>query len=665
LQPAHARSQADATRASLPSLLPILAVLAAIAALGFLSGGYVYSRTTPVALTLAGLAVAGVWLARGPVRVPRAYLVSLAAMGVFVLWIGLSILWSTAPDLSWRAFNVAALYLLVMLVCGILPGGKVQLRLAAYGFASVVVVVAVYALLGKIVPDVVTHAHVFARLRAPIGYWNALAAMIAMAIPIGLEAASRRDLPPWARGLVSSGLALLFFTLFFTFSRGAIAALIVALLVYFLVCGPRLSGFISLVIPVSLVAVAISQVRHLGTLFAETADDALRASQGHAFGGWVVGALALAFAGQALAALVQGRWPLPARAARLTGAAVLVILVSASIVFGVYYFPRHGGLTGWAKTRYDSALSTSGVGNDASRLVALNSSGRLPWYGEALRGWAAHRVVGTGAATFSFTHYLYRERATVVMHSHSQWLNVLSELGLVGFVLFAVAVGGLVTATFARLPGGRGDSQRSLMAACQAATVFFIVHMSLDWDWDMAAITVSFLLLAGTATAYARTQRRAAADPVGLRAPEAAMPTRARSLDVRLLATGLIAFGVVSWTLPYLSERATLAGLEHMGEGDFAAAAAAGQRASRLDPLAVDSLILLADAQAAQGRPAAARQTLAEAVRLQPRNYQPYYRMGVLESRDFGDEVAGEIWFRRALALNPLDGPTRRSLDQP
>jgi len=44
-------------------------------------------------------------------------------------------------------------------------------------------------------PDLVTDAHVFARLSGSIGYWNVLAAIVVMAIPVTVEAASRaRDL---------------------------------------------------------------------------------------------------------------------------------------------------------------------------------------------------------------------------------------------------------------------------------------------------------------------------------------------------------------------------------------------------------------------------------------------------------------------------------------
>lgn len=657
-----------------PSLLAVLALLAGMAALGFLSGGYIFVRTAPVVFVLAGLAVAGVWLVRRPARSSRAYLVGLAAFAGFVAWTGLSVLWSSGPDLSWVAFDVVAFYLLVVVVCGALTGGAAQLRLAAYGFAFVVAVFAGYAFLGKIVPDVVTNAHIFARLSGSIGYWNVLAALIVMAIPVALEAASRPNLPVWLRGLVSSGLVVLFFTFFFTFSRGGFLALAVALFVYFLLSARRLSGLVSLGVPAVLVAAVLYRVRHLGTLFNATTNDALRTAQGHALAKWVVAALVVAFAGQVLVAFAHHRWPLPARTVRLSGIAVLVALVAAPLAFGAYYFPRHGGLDGWIRVQYHAALSSSGPANSAARLTSLGSSNRVPWFREAIQGFEAHEIVGTGAGTFRFTNYLYRTQPWVVRHSHSQWLNVLSELGLVGFVLFVVAIGGLVIAALGRLFKDRTDPERSLLAACRAAVVVFVVHMSIDWDWDMAVITIAFLLLAGAAAAYVRQRASAVAgvtDDVDVAVPAAAStvaapttsaPTRRPSLAVRLLVTGLIVLGALSWALPYLSQRAAMGAVNDASRGRLAQAAASARQASRLDPLAVDPLITLALVQVRQHRAAAAQATLDTAVHLQPRNYETYYQMGLLELNSFGKKGAATQWFLRALALNPLDSLTRQQL---
>jgi O-antigen ligase len=331
-------------------------------------------------------------------------------------------------------------------------------------------------------------------------------------------------------------------------------------------------------------------------------------------------------------------------------------VIAAPLAFSVYYFPRHGGLDGWVRVHYDAALSAQGPANNAGRLTSLGSSGRVPWYREAIKGFDAHKIAGTGAGTFSFTNYLYRPQAWVVHHSHSQWLNVLSELGLVGFVLFAVAIGGLVVAALGRLLKDRADPERSLLAGCQAAVVAFVVHMSIDWDWDMAVITLAFLLLAGAAAGYVRQRDRADAEA----APS--VPPRRLSLAARILITGLVVLGAVAWGLPYLSQHAALAAVDDASLGRLTQAASSARRAGRLDPLAVDPLITLALVQVEQRHAPAARQTLERAVRLQPRNYEPYYQMGLLELNSFGDQAAATQWFRRALALDPLDALTRAQL---
>jgi hypothetical protein len=663
------------------AVLATLALLATIAAFGALSGGYIFTRAAPVVFVAAGLAVAGVWVVRRPERPSRAHLVGLLAFAAFVAWTGLSVLWSVGPDLSWVSFDVAGFYLLVAVVCGVLPGSVVRLRVAAYGFACVMTLLAGYALLGKTAPNVVTDAHVFARLSGSIGYWNVLAALIAMAVPVLVEAASRRTAPAWLRGLAAGALVVLLFTFFFTFSRGGFVALGVALLVWFGRAPRRLAGLASLAPPVLLVALVLWHVHRLSTLFNATTDDALRTAQGHILARWVAGALLAAVAVQVLIACGKRRWALPPRAARVLGAALLVAVVAVPLGGAAVYLPRHGGLVAWVRTHAHDALSGAGPGNSASRLTSLGTSGRGPWYHEALQGFAAHPFAGSGAGTFRFTNYLYRHHTWVVMHSHSQWLNVLSELGMVGFVLFAVAIAGLVAAAFGRRRRGRSDPERALLAACQAAACAFVAHMSIDWDWDMAVITVAFLLLAGAAAGYVRSRGvgAAAVEPAtgrtgttGASGPLPAEQTpveppsqRARRRlgpGARVLVTGLVCLGVVSWALPYLSQRADLRAVDQASRGRLTAAAASARQAGRLDPLAVDPLVTLALIQTEQRRLTGARATLLRAVRLQPRNYEPYYQLGLLELDGFGDRSVADAWFRRALTLDPLDALTRRSL---
>ena len=293
----------------------------------------------------------------------------------------------------------------------------------------------------------------------------------------------------------------------------------------------------------------------------------------------------------------------------------------------------------WVTDQYHAALSETDYTNSVRRLTSLGMSGRIPWYREAIRGFAHHPLAGTGAGTFGITDELYRTTAFEAQHSHSQWLNVLTELGVVGFVLFLVAVCGLVVAVFRHARRDRNDPCRSLLAACQAAVAAFVVHLSIDWGWDMAAITLAFLLLVGVSAAYVRDRRAEPAATSPAPAPRSGAPATpaapgvrlgAPSPTVRVLATAAVLFVVACWALPYFAERATRTAQDQLSRGQVAAAEADARRAATLDPLSIDPLLTLAAVQVQQGDPDAAAATLERAVRLQPHNYEPYYQMGTL-----------------------------------
>ena len=550
------------------------------------------------------------------------------------------------------------------------PAGRWQLRLAGYGFVGVMVPVAVYAMLGKVLPDLVTHAHVYARLSAPVGYWNVLAILQVMALVPALEGASRRDLPTAARGACAAAVALFLFTLFFTFSRGGSLALVVALVVYFAITNERLSGALSLALTAGPVALALYGARHLQTLFNATTNDALRTSQGHAFARSVLLAIISAAALQVAAALVGRRIRVAGRMRTVLGAAVLVAVALTVIAGGVTYASRNGGVSavehGIAGQFSSSDTGAALASNGAGRLLALGNDGRIPMAREGLRSFARHPLAGTGAGTFRLINDLYRSDGSVVVkHAHDQWVNVLSETGIVGFVLFVLAVGGLLVAALRPLGRTARDADRGLLAALQAASVAFVAHISIDWDWDMAAAALAFLLLAGVAAAYVRGRRA----PVTVAAPASGLTARRRAHDLRfgiasrVLATGVLILLAVSVVAPYLSSRALSRAVGLAGNEHIASAATQARRAHRLDPLAVDPLFTLALVEQQQGRAAAALATLEQAVRLQPQNYLTYYQLGVMQLDVLGQRAQAAASLRRALALNPYDEDSRSELE--
>jgi len=387
-------------------------------------------------------------------------------------------------------------------------------------------------------------------------------------------------------------------------------------------------------------------------------------------------------------------WPRWVRVA--AGAAVLVVLV-AGIGGGSWRFLESRGGATWVKDRVQTFISgtdDTGSGEGAGRLISLNT-GRPPLWREALVQSRSHRLRGTGAGTFVFTHDRFREAGGDVKHAHSQWFNVLSELGVVGLGLFAAAMALFIAAAVRNPFTDRQDPLRPLLVALQAGVAAFVVHISWDWDWDMAAIGMVFFLFVAACSSYLATRTadgrrsaaacrreeeaaagQAASEPDGQDAPgpdlrsapaeATAAPARRRraaAWPARTVATVALVLLAASWLVPYLAARAESAALAAAGDGDSAVALSRARRAASLDPLAVDPLITEALVLQQQGRNGEALAALQKAARLQPDNYEVFYHEGVLLLRAFGRKKAAIAALRRALALNPLDDASRFELE--
>ena len=72
--------------------------------------------------------------------------------------------------------------------------------------------------------------------------------------------------------------------------------------------------------------------------------------------------------------------------------------------------------------------------------------------------------------------------AVVVERAHSQSFNVLSELGVVGLVLFVAGMVLFVAAAVGNPFSRRRDPLHPLLVALQVGVIAFLVHIS--WDWN-------------------------------------------------------------------------------------------------------------------------------------------------------------------------------------
>ena len=168
------------------------AVLAAALVVGALFAGESFWLGA-LALLAAGVAATLALLGRLPLARGGGSVVG--ALLAIAIWNGISVAWSIAPDRSWGELNrglVYASFAVVGVVLGSLYGDR-SARVVAAILTGAFAVAILWALAGKAIPALFPDGGRAARLRDPIGYWNALALVGDGLLVLGLWLAATRS----------------------------------------------------------------------------------------------------------------------------------------------------------------------------------------------------------------------------------------------------------------------------------------------------------------------------------------------------------------------------------------------------------------------------------------------------------------------------------------
>ena len=150
-----------------------------------------------------------------------------------------------------------------------------------------------------------------------------------------------------------------------------------------------------------------------------------------------------------------------------------------------------------------------GAGAKPSRLTTV-SSNRYEYWRVGLAAFADHPSAASAPGGFRVRWLQERKVREAVRDVHSLELEQLVELGLVGLLALAAFLAGVLLAARTAL---RRDPAAAAGAA--AAALVWLLHASIDWDWQLPAVTLPALALAGSARGDQRalsgsSRRRAA-----------------------------------------------------------------------------------------------------------------------------------------------------------
>jgi tetratricopeptide (TPR) repeat protein len=610
------------------------AVLSAIALQG--GGGLQLGPLTKVELAVdvvAGGLVAAAIVAGGHTRRFWGGL-TLALMGVLVAVTALSITWAVEPSAAWGEANRTLAYLATM-AAGVALVRLFPQRWPALlgGVALAGVVVCGYALLTKVFPGALNSEEVYARLREPFGYWNAVGLMAALAAPACLWLGARRSGHAALNALAYPALGLLVVTILLAYSRGALLALACSCAVWFAFVPLRLRGVAVLATSAlggGLVALWTFAQNPLSSDNVPLAD---RISAGRELGILLVAmVLVLLIAGMAIGFASAQRAPSP-DTRRQAGIVVLTALALVPVVFVGALALSERGLggslsKGW-KDLTDPQASTPA--NAPNRLTAVGSV-RARYWNEALKMFRAHKALGVGAGGYATVRPRFRNDTLDVRHAHGYVVQTLADMGIVGMAVSLALLAAWLAAA-QRTVGLFGAARRVPwtpervgMATLLAITVVFGVHSFVDWTWFVPGNAILALLCAGWLAGRGPTN-----EPVERREPARVTVREPWRIAI---ATGAVAIALVAAWTSWQPQRAVAQGSDALATaeaGRYQQARAEIADAERINPLSVDLLFQQSAIASASGDVAGARRALQDAVRKQPANAATWLALAEFE----------------------------------
>lgn len=637
---ARARTAAAASSGLIPALATAIAVVAVASAGGGFGG--VALGAGSAATWIAVIVVA---LGPGEIRpLPRPFLVALAALAALATVAALSLGWSIDRDTGFVDVVRLSAYLGAFALAGLLlrPGSG---RPALVGVGAGLVAVSLLALAARLLGIGAGDAELVAtmpssagRLSYPVGYWNALGSMAAMAVPVLVWiAGSTRSRPTATLALASIPPVLL--TTYMTSSRGALFAAAIGALIVIAAAQYRMRAVVTLI---------VGAVASGPPVLAATLEPGILDGPGSSPGrpelvvclALLAGVLAAALIGPSIVARCG---PSPVRGLRMRHliAAALVACVATVLLVGP------GEIAG------DFAVTSGKEATAGGNQLSVSGSGRAQFWSAALDAFAADPLRGIGAGSYGFWWNRHGTLETPVQNAHSEPVELLAELGPVGlgaFVIFFVAV------AVAGIPRARTRDDPPA-GATLGLLATGLVGILIDWTWDVPAVAVPILIAAAVLTGRGLDP----AGPVSNARRRSARLVRVPSPALALLAA---AFGVAAiWAgavLAIATDRLD-ASRDALAAGDLSAAAGSARAAAEAEPWAAAPWARLAEIEKAGGNMDAGRVAAARAIELAPDDFRSWLLASSIAG-ELGDIPSLAAYAERALVLAPLVVP-RASID--
>jgi O-Antigen ligase len=460
-------------------------LLAGPTALAFFSGGYFEDPRLVAGLVAWVLVLAVALLGPRPLPARAPGWMALGGLAFLVAWTGASLTWAPLSTPATDSLQRLLLYLGALIAAIGLMRVRGVARALEPALAAGIVVVIGYGLSGRLLPGVIELARSSGgnnRLEQPLTYWNATGALAAIGLVLCARLAGDRSRPVAMRALAAAASAPLGIGVYLSYSRGAMAAAVVGLIVLLAVAPtrPQLRAAVTAVLAGLTAGACSAAFPGVASLSGSAADQ-------ERDGAIMLAILVVAMGAAGAAAVRAARAERSARGAadRLSFAGRLPAVAGAAVALVV------AGLVIGGLGERGAPESERLSGASGSRLTTV-SSRRYDYWRIGLDAFAREPLRGVGAGGYRTEWLRERPVREGVREVHSLELGMLAELGLPGLLALVVMLAGVGWA--GRLALGQG---RPIAAGCCAASTVWLLHASIDWDWEIPAVTLPVIVMAG------------------------------------------------------------------------------------------------------------------------------------------------------------------------
>jgi hypothetical protein len=620
-----------------------LALAGLVFFLGYQGGSYALERRSPLAIALWWTVIMAVALGLWPLA--RS---SRIALGMGALLAGYAALtlasmgWSSSAERAFAEFNRASLYLAVFCV-GVLAGTAGNARVWNDGFALGIAATGLLALASRLLPELVPGSDVgtllpsaATRLAYPLGYWNGLAIFSALAYPLLLRIAVT-DGRTLARAGAVGVLPALTAVIYLASSRGGFAVAAVGTAAFVALVDRRWTAA---------GAVACGAVGSAGTIAIllarpDLANRPSTVATGEGRIAFLLIALLCLGAGllYAFASHVLSERPLGRLPRRLIAGVTALAAIAA--VAAAHPLARFDAFR-------EPPQATTAEENDFVRahLLSGNGSGRWQFWEAALDEFRDAPLHGHGAGSYEAWWAAHGTIPMFVRDAHSLYLEALAELGIGGGLIILVFAVGLVVAVRRALR--TEGPERVTAAALAAAFAAFAVAAGIDWMWELTAVSVVGIAILGLLCGPA-TLPTAGGRGAGLRERQ---PPARRRFPLVAAGLGVVWLLICAQAIPLLAQLQIGDSQEAARRGDRAEALGDAFAARKLEPWASSPYLQLALLEEEDADLQAARGWIANAIHRNSNDWRLWLVAARIETKQ-GAIGAARASLAQAARLNP------------